>query len=392
MKGLLHSLFGKMNLPRYQYDAFISHAVEDKLPIANELCARLEEAGLRIWYSGRELSVGDRVSDSIEEGLRKSRFGVVILSPTYLQKNWTMREFYSLLSRGEYGKVILPVLFEITPEELLAKDITMADTFALRAEKGMDYLVESLSAAIQREKHEPSRREYSGRGRVIIGALIGILLLAIAGVAGFFSLTTNSVDSNSPLTPEIGKQLIFERLREIDSKASQVVQEQNYFPVTMVTQVEKDANEYTDLKTHYRNEYRLDNGFMKVQSKKNVEAILGIDFDSVNLLNNYRLHAPEVLRFETISGGRTLYYVHRNISPVSFTIESMNELSNGTWIVDVRFSNNVRLVETVLYFPDLKDKEPRKRHQLRMIAMLPAERYLVRKQGRTWALEYYPNP
>src|SRR5690606_27944838 len=260
MKGLLHSLFGKMDSSRYQFDAFISHAVEDKLPIANELCARLEQAGLKIWYSGRELSVGDRVSESIGTGLRKSRFGIVILSPSYIQKNWTMREFYSLLAKEEYEKVILPVLFEITPEELLAKDITMADTFALRAEKGMDYLVDSLTAVIGRDKGTPSVRKQSGVGKFRVAIIFAILVLAGAGVPAFLSLNKNDVESQVVFSRAVAEQLVLERLRDLDLKASAILQEHPYSLVSSVEQVATDADEYLDLKTHYRNEYRLDNG------------------------------------------------------------------------------------------------------------------------------------
>ena len=76
-----------MRQNKYEYDAFISHAVEDKIPIANELCAKLEQAGLKIWYSGKELGVGDSIEKTIEKGLNRSRYGIVIFSPTYLAKN-----------------------------------------------------------------------------------------------------------------------------------------------------------------------------------------------------------------------------------------------------------------------------------------------------------------
>ena len=56
---------------KYDYDAFISHAVEDKIPIANELCAKLEAAGLKIWYSGKELGVGDSIEKTIQNGLNR---------------------------------------------------------------------------------------------------------------------------------------------------------------------------------------------------------------------------------------------------------------------------------------------------------------------------------
>lgn len=144
----------------YEYDAFISHAVEDKIPLANELCSKLENAGLKIWYSGKELGVGDSIEKTIQKGLNRSRFGIVIFSPTYLAKNWTIREFYTLLSKEiEEHKVILPVLYNVTLDDLKNKDLLMADRFAVNADRGMDFVVQKLVQEIQKSqslKAEPA--------------------------------------------------------------------------------------------------------------------------------------------------------------------------------------------------------------------------------------------
>lgn len=147
-----------MRQNKYEYDAFISHAVEDKIPIANDLCAKLEQAGLRVWYSGKELGIGDSIEKTIENGLHRSRYGIVILSPTYLAKNWTIREFYTLLAKEiEDRKVILPVLFNVTPDDLRDKDLHMADRFAVNADMGLDHVVARLVAEIRRAP-APKRR------------------------------------------------------------------------------------------------------------------------------------------------------------------------------------------------------------------------------------------
>ncbi len=153
-----------MRQHKYDYDAFISHAVEDKIPIANELCARLEQAGLRIWYSGKELGVGDSIEKTIENGLHRSRYGIVILSPTYLAKNWTIREFYTLLAKEiEEHKVILPVLYNITPDELKKKDLLMADRFAVHADRGIDHVVERLVHEMRRPKLQKTKVAWFSR-------------------------------------------------------------------------------------------------------------------------------------------------------------------------------------------------------------------------------------
>jgi hypothetical protein len=136
---------------KYEYDAFISHAVEDKIPIANELCARLEQAGLKIWYSGKELGIGDSIEKTIQKGLNCSRYGIVIFSPTYLAKNWTIREFYTLLAKEiEEHKVILPVLYNVSLDDLKNKDLVMADRFAVNADRGLDFVVQRLVKEIQK--------------------------------------------------------------------------------------------------------------------------------------------------------------------------------------------------------------------------------------------------
>ena len=136
----------------YEYDIFISHAVEDKIPIANELYRLLEKKNLKVWYSGSELSVGDRLTGSIHSSLDKCRFGVVIISPTYLSKIWALNEFFFLLMREKNGeKVILPVLYDITPEELAFRSPLMADIFAVRANKGLDHVADILFREVQKE-------------------------------------------------------------------------------------------------------------------------------------------------------------------------------------------------------------------------------------------------
>jgi hypothetical protein len=62
-----------------RWDAFISHASEDK-DFVRPLAAALEKSGLEIWFDETTLTVGDRLRESIDHGLSKSRFGIVVLS------------------------------------------------------------------------------------------------------------------------------------------------------------------------------------------------------------------------------------------------------------------------------------------------------------------------
>lgn len=179
-----NELFVEKNIMRqtkYEYDAFISHAVEDKLPIANELCVKLERAGLKIWYSGKELGVGDSIEKTIERGLNRSRYGIVIFSPTYLAKNWTIREFYTLLAKEiKEQKVILPVLFNITLDELKNKDLVMADRFAVNADRGIDFVVDRLVTEIKKTKAVKTKQAwFSSMWLVLILSLLANVALLV---------------------------------------------------------------------------------------------------------------------------------------------------------------------------------------------------------------------
>ena len=104
-----------------QYDVFISHAREDKATIARPLAAALERKGLRVWIDESELTLGDPLFSGIDGGLKKSRFGVVILSKSFFDKSWTMAELQGLVAMQEYKKTILPVLHEMDYRKLVSR-------------------------------------------------------------------------------------------------------------------------------------------------------------------------------------------------------------------------------------------------------------------------------
>ncbi|RSK42968.1 toll/interleukin-1 receptor domain-containing protein [Hymenobacter perfusus] len=114
------------------WDAFISHASEDKSTIVRQLAEILEKIGIKIWYDEFSLKVGDSLSESIDNGLIKSKFGIVIISKDFLKKKWTDYEYRSLLSKEDKGKkIILPIWHNITSEEIRDFSLYLHDKFAL---------------------------------------------------------------------------------------------------------------------------------------------------------------------------------------------------------------------------------------------------------------------
>ena len=114
------------------YDAFISHASEDKKGVVRSLADALAKMGFRVWYDEFELRVGDSLRQSIDKGLVNSRYGIVVLSGAFFAKNWPQYELNGLTAREMEGhKVILPVWHGVTKADVLQYSPTLADKVAV---------------------------------------------------------------------------------------------------------------------------------------------------------------------------------------------------------------------------------------------------------------------
>jgi hypothetical protein len=128
------------------YDAFISHASEDKEELVRSLAEALQARGISVWYDEFELKVGDSLRISIDKGLTKSRFGIVVLSSAFFAKNWTQYELNGLVAKEMVGgKVILPIWHKISKDEVMSYSPSLADKLALSTSQ---YTVEELADRI----------------------------------------------------------------------------------------------------------------------------------------------------------------------------------------------------------------------------------------------------
>lgn len=133
-----------------EWDAFICHASEDKEVVVEPLVAALTTRGLRIWYDRTALTIGDSLRRKIDEGLAKSRFGIVILSHAFFRKEWPQRELDGLAQKETPGqKVILPVWHGVTHADVAQYSLPLADRIAGTIERGIESLADELFQAIK---------------------------------------------------------------------------------------------------------------------------------------------------------------------------------------------------------------------------------------------------
>lgn len=115
-----------------KYDVFISHASEDKESFVDELCGALQELGVKVWYDSFSIKWGDSLRSKIDEGLRNSRFGIVVISPSFISKGWTQYELDGLFQlEMTGGKIVLPLWHEITKKEVQEFSPSLAGRKAL---------------------------------------------------------------------------------------------------------------------------------------------------------------------------------------------------------------------------------------------------------------------
>ncbi len=114
-----------------KWDAFISHASEDKEKFVRPLAKALTALGARVWYDEFSLKLGDSLSESIDKGLSNSRFGIVVLSPHFMEKSWPKRELQGLVACEVDGRsTILPVWHEVSKADVLNFSPPLADKLA----------------------------------------------------------------------------------------------------------------------------------------------------------------------------------------------------------------------------------------------------------------------
>lgn len=135
-----------------EFDVFISHASEDKDEIVRPLAHALRERGLEVWYDEFVLKIGDSLRRRVDEGISRSRFGLVILSRSFFAKDWPQHELDGLVTMSLDGRqVILPIWHQITKDEVIAASPSLADKMALRtADYGIQEIADEVTAVVSK--------------------------------------------------------------------------------------------------------------------------------------------------------------------------------------------------------------------------------------------------
>lgn len=127
------TIFVKRQIEYPAYDVFISHASKDKLAYVEQLKLALDKLNIKIFYDKDSIKWGDRWKQRILEGVANSEFAIIVISENFFDREWTEKELDELLNRqNDSGqKIILPLLYNITTEQLEKKYPAVADIQAI---------------------------------------------------------------------------------------------------------------------------------------------------------------------------------------------------------------------------------------------------------------------
>jgi hypothetical protein len=99
-------------------DCFLCHAWDDRQGAAKELHDLLDAAGVKVWFSEKDLGLGVPMMRAIDKGLANSRIGLVLVTPALLarlpKESVADKELSALLA----GNQLVPIVHNTTYEAL----------------------------------------------------------------------------------------------------------------------------------------------------------------------------------------------------------------------------------------------------------------------------------
>jgi hypothetical protein len=109
----------RASLPELR-DVFLCHAWDDRDGVAKDLHDLLENDGVTVWFSEKDVGLGTPLLRAIDKGLAKTRVGLVLVTPALLNRleneGIADKELSELLAREQLIPVVHGTTFEALRE------------------------------------------------------------------------------------------------------------------------------------------------------------------------------------------------------------------------------------------------------------------------------------
>lgn len=121
-----------------RYDLFLSHASEDKV-FTKPLADKLKSVGLEVWYDDHDLNKSEQLREDLDNGLKKSDFGVIVLSKNYFIKGWTQLELNAWINLLVYSnRKIITIYYGVNIHDVIAFSPIVSTINAFQSTDGID--------------------------------------------------------------------------------------------------------------------------------------------------------------------------------------------------------------------------------------------------------------
>lgn len=353
---------------KYSYEAFLSHALEDRDVIVTELYDRLDEAGVNVWYSANSLKTGEELQTEIERAIEASRFGVVVITKFAHDRPWPLTE-YNWLQKKETTKikVVLPVVHDMAVEHITWPGIQ--SKYCILSTRGMDFVVgkilEEINSYRETEKNEAKKRWW------LLSSVTFIIALLVSSIA-------YTIAHDRPTDEQI-KSTIDARIEKLINTVDNKFIAPFKFQRILVTESKIDSARlaFENYKSYYRNEYEFNNDMQVSRGRKNVEALLAINLVDLANTPGYGMDSLDIYwSTPTVTEGfRHLSFCLINKRSITYSIKQ--ERQKPFYVVKVNYANNIQYIDVSLTTPP--HATGTKRHEMTLLGTPPSETYYFEK-------------
>jgi len=130
-------------------DIFLCHAWDDRKGVAKELHDLLEFLDVSVWFSEKDVLLGSNLLREIDKGLAKSRVGIVLVTPSFLDRiagdGIADKELSALLATD----LLIPIVHDTTYDDLREASPLLGSRSGLNtAEDSISNIAEKLAELV----------------------------------------------------------------------------------------------------------------------------------------------------------------------------------------------------------------------------------------------------
>jgi hypothetical protein len=137
-----------------KYDIFISFASEERELIVLPLVSALRDSGISVWYDEDNIETADALIDKIRNGIDRSQCVLAVISPDYIKKKWTLREFREIIAIWRTCNILfIPLIHGISIEKIAEFSEALSNFKCQEvSSNNISDVVESVKSYLQRLK------------------------------------------------------------------------------------------------------------------------------------------------------------------------------------------------------------------------------------------------